>query len=86
MNHNSFEMEDYGKDENEKKYGQPTPPQYDPSKMRVPVGLFWSATDWLADQVDVEWLASLLPNIALYKRYDQYSHLGLGFLLFYTCN
>ena len=45
---------------------------------KVPVGLFWSGTDWLADMEDVEWLISQLPaeSLVMNRRYDQYSHIG----------
>ncbi len=40
--------------------------------------MFWSATDWLADYDDVQWLLEQLPShqIVWNRDYDRYSHLG----------
>jgi lysosomal acid lipase/cholesteryl ester hydrolase len=42
-----FHHYDYGKN-NMEHYGQDTPPEYDISKVTVPVSLYWSQGDWLA--------------------------------------
>ena len=47
--------------QNMKHYGQSTPPQYDIGKINTDVHLFWSPTDWLADEKDIE--GFLLKNI-----------------------
>jgi len=44
-------------------YGQFTPPDYDLRKVTAPVALFYSENDWLAAIVDVDQLASKLPNL-----------------------
>jgi len=63
VNHGTFARFDYGKIENLKHYRQTTPPSYDLSKVRAPVILMWGQRDWLADPVDVAWLATQLPNL-----------------------
>uniref|UniRef100_A0A0N4ZT72 Lipase n=1 Tax=Parastrongyloides trichosuri TaxID=131310 RepID=A0A0N4ZT72_PARTI len=56
------EMYDYrNKKENEKHYGQSTPPEYDLTKVNVDTYLFWSDSDWLGDTEDIE--THLLPNL-----------------------
>jgi lysosomal acid lipase/cholesteryl ester hydrolase len=49
-------------------YNSSTPPDYDLSKVTVPVALFWSDNDWLADPEDVKYLTSNLPNIVANDR------------------
>ncbi|CAD5232173.1 unnamed protein product [Bursaphelenchus xylophilus] len=46
---------DYGSAaENEKHYGQPTPPEYDLTRVQTPVYLYYSPSDWIADENDVK--------------------------------
>ena len=73
-----FQMMDFGVIENLKRYGQVSPPLYDPSRIRVPVGLFWSIIDTLADPEDLQWLIKTLdPKILVANHlYTQYSHVG----------
>lgn len=42
-------MYDYGKKENQNKYGSNTPPEYDLSKIKAPLAFFYSDNDILAD-------------------------------------
>lgn len=45
---------DYGSAaRNMEKYGQPTPPAFNVSRIRTPLHLFWSREDWLADDTDI---------------------------------
>ena len=64
-----FQRYDYGADENMKRYGSETPPEYDLSKIKVKTALFTGDVDTLADPEDVEWLEdeSGLPNIVFKK-------------------
>jgi len=62
---------------NNQHYGQTTPPDYDVSKVTTPTYIFWSPSDWLADQTDVELLAYRLRPETLkgYYRYEGYNHM-----------
>lgn len=46
-----FQYYDYGTKGNMNMYNRTTPPDYDLSKVNVPVGIFWSENDWLASPV-----------------------------------
>jgi pimeloyl-ACP methyl ester carboxylesterase len=41
----TFQRFDFGSAENQKRYGQPTPPAYDLSKVTCPVYLVWGQND-----------------------------------------
>jgi len=58
-----FRQYDYGMLDNLFVYGQFTPPDYDLRKVTAPVALHYSENDWLAAIVDVDQLASKLPNL-----------------------
>jgi len=58
-----FRQYDYGMLDNMFVYGQFTPPDYDLRKVTAPVALYYSENDWLAAIVDVDKLASKLPNL-----------------------
>ena len=49
VNSGKFCKYDFGRQENMKRYGTPTPPEYDLSKVKTPVTLMWGENDWLAD-------------------------------------
>jgi len=67
---------DWGRTKNIKMYNQPTPPRFDPAKVKVPVYAFWAGKDTLAAETDVEWLLGLLPNV-MESWYDPgMDHLG----------
>uniref|UniRef100_A0A2C9JRX8 Lipase n=1 Tax=Biomphalaria glabrata TaxID=6526 RepID=A0A2C9JRX8_BIOGL len=76
INSKNFQHYDYGSaSENMKHYGQPTPPLYDPRKVKVPVAIFRGDQDWLADPADVKWLLPQLHvthdvNIPHYEHLD----------------
>lgn len=65
----SFGMYDYGcglfSCENEKHYGQKTPPGYDLGNITVPTALFSGSEDMLGDPTDVQQLADDLPKSTL---------------------
>ncbi|VDP15604.1 unnamed protein product [Soboliphyme baturini] len=57
-------------------YGRLTPPLYDVGKITVPVSLFWSAEDWLADPQDVaEGLVSKLKTLFSSHFLQGFNHL-----------
>lgn len=74
-----FRQYDYGKSENKKRYGQPEPPDYDLSKIKVPTFLHYSKNDLLAAVEDVDILAEKLPADALEAKilipFDKFNHL-----------
>lgn len=43
-----FQKYDYGSNGNMALYNTTSPPDYDLSKVQVPIGIFWAANDWLA--------------------------------------
>lgn len=62
VSNDNLALYDYGTSGNQKKYGQPTPPEYDLTKIpsSVPIALFTGGDDYLADPTDVERLISTL--------------------------
>ncbi|XP_023224008.1 uncharacterized protein LOC111625178 [Centruroides sculpturatus] len=63
VNSKNFQMYDYGKTENMKKYNKTTPPEYNVENIRTPVALFYALNDFLADPVDVALLRMKLKNL-----------------------
>ena len=63
--HGTFQAYDYGSTrENNAHYGQPYPPIYNLSNIRIPVRLFAGTSDLLADITDVNYLwENLNPNV-----------------------
>lgn len=47
---NVFRQYNYGKIKNLRKYNSSTPPDYDLTKVKVPVGIFYGANDYLSNQ------------------------------------
>ncbi|XP_063540386.1 lipase 3-like [Cydia strobilella] len=74
----TFRRYDYGPAINMKVYGSEQPPKYQMSAVRVPVMLYFSTEDWLAQPADVEQLRSELPNVDAYQ-VPQFSHLDFQF-------
>ncbi|CAG9562617.1 unnamed protein product [Danaus chrysippus] len=66
---------DYGLIENLLKYKSVTPPEYDLTKVTVPIQLFYSDNDWLSNVTDVKILYSKLPNVAATYRLNKFNHL-----------
>lgn len=58
-----FQHFDWGRTDNVKHYGQDTPPEYDVSKIQVPITLFWANNDWLSSQKDINRLEKQLPHL-----------------------
>ncbi len=58
-------------------YGQPTPPAFDLSDLKVPVALFTGGKDDLADPADVSRLLNALPSSSVIRVHSEptYSHL-----------
>lgn len=69
---------DYGS-QNQEVYGQPTPPEYDISKVKIPTVIFYSENDWLADPQDVhDNIIKKIKNDTLkgINNLGSYNHLG----------
>ncbi|XP_045113942.1 gastric triacylglycerol lipase-like [Portunus trituberculatus] len=63
-----FQKFDFGLRENIVNYGQEQPPEYDISRIKVPITLFWADNDWLTGQEDINNLRQKLPNLqAIHK-------------------
>eukprot|EP01137_Pigoraptor_chileana_P019580 Opistho-2@80785 len=68
---------DFGSsEENFAHYGQPTPPLYDVTGLKVPSALFSGTHDSLADPKDVAQLLTMLPteNVLHYESIEGYGH------------
>jgi len=74
-----FQMYDYGcgifSCENQKRYGQKQPPQFDLTKVKVPTALYYGDHDTLGNPKDVVQLIQELPNIVFTQRQPSYAHL-----------
>lgn len=71
-----FRQYDYGYQGNLRKYEQPTPPDYDLSKVTIPIYLFTANNDWLSSEQDVANLESKLPNLkaTFLNEYKKFNH------------
>jgi gastric triacylglycerol lipase len=78
--HPVFRKFDYGRVENEKKYGQKTPPDYDLNLINLPVRGFIGTDDELGDPVDNAFLTAKLQNLG--KDYKTYTYDNCGHLTF----
>ncbi|XP_050510205.1 lipase member J-like [Diabrotica virgifera virgifera] len=59
-----FKRYDYGEKKNLEKYGTPTPPVYDLSKIEIPMAIFASENDWLATMENANQLYSeIQPSV-----------------------
>jgi len=76
----AFQMYDWGKEENLKRYNQTTPPQYDLSNFHVPSTLYYGGNDWLADSQDVHRLFDSLPKGVLHSKSFIKSWMHLDFI------
>lgn len=72
-----FKQFDYGRNENELRYGQATPPQYPVENITTPVALIYADNDWLAGPDDVQLLNRRLKNSLGMSRvpFDTFNHL-----------
>lgn len=62
--------------ENQKHYGQPTPPNYNLSNVNVNLALFTGSQDAFADPQDVALLKQLLPRSPVFEHNEaSYTHL-----------
>ncbi|KAG5670741.1 hypothetical protein PVAND_000983 [Polypedilum vanderplanki] len=66
----NFQNFDYGKEENERRYGSEHPTQYNLSNVNVPIALFYAQNDWLAGYQDVKKLYTNLHSAIIIKEYS----------------
>ncbi|XP_011148565.1 lipase 3 isoform X1 [Harpegnathos saltator] len=73
----SFQKYDHGAKQNKMLYGSIRPPEYNLSKIKTPVTIFYSDNDFLTHATDVQKLAKKLPNIRQVKKiqYDKFNHI-----------
>ncbi|XP_043268017.1 lipase 3-like [Venturia canescens] len=76
INSGRFQAYDYGASKNREYYNNTSPPDYDISRVKVPVALFVADNDWLASSVDVDSLWKQLPNkIAMFRvQFPKFNH------------
>lgn len=77
-----FLMYNYGASENKDRYGQETPPAYDVDRITVPIALFSSEGDTIADPKDVSLLAERLGSRLLFNHVvppKDFRHLDFAF-------
>ncbi|CAH8842441.1 unnamed protein product [Trichobilharzia szidati] len=71
-----FQKYDYGDEKNVEIYGQPDPPLYDISKLKVPIVIYYGGHDWLASPKDVRKLAKQINYTVSGVHYlPHYNHL-----------
>lgn len=74
----AFRRFDYGKQKNLDKYGQESPPDYDLSLIKFPVGIFSGDTDLMADPTDVKWTAQQLNHNLVFNKEYHLGHLSFA--------
>ena len=75
-----FQEYDYGAKENEKRYGQKTPPEIDLTTLsKVPIGLFAGKDDELGDPVDVAWLKTQIQKVLKTDKTYDLGHISFLF-------
>ncbi|XP_014486359.1 PREDICTED: lipase 3-like isoform X2 [Dinoponera quadriceps] len=77
INSKSFQKYDHGAKLNKTLYGSTVPPEYNLSKVKTPVTIFYSENDFLTHTTDVLKLARKLPNIIQVKKikYEKFNHI-----------
>lgn len=63
VNSGRFRKFDYGPSENLLRYNQPSPPDYDLQKAKIPTAVYYAESDWLTTVEDVRLLIKDLPNV-----------------------
>ncbi|XP_012225601.1 lipase 3-like isoform X2 [Linepithema humile] len=73
----SFRKFDYGSKENLALYGSTQPPKYRLERIKVPIAIFYSENDFLADYADIQKLVTRLPNVIQVKKiaYEKFNHI-----------
>lgn len=66
----TFKRYDWGKRENQKRYGSDSPPDYNLKALDFPIAMFGGSQDKMADPKDVEWTYNQLKDKVIF--YHQY--------------
>jgi len=74
VDHDEFQMYDYGTKGNEEHYGRKTPPLYFLSSLNVSTLIYYGGVDKLADEKDVEHLLKEIPRPVYTKFFPHYGH------------
>ena len=74
----AFKRFDHGKEENMKRYGQESPPDYDLSVIDYPIGIFSGDSDLMADPKDVKWTAEQLNHTLVFNQEYHLGHLSFA--------
>ncbi|XP_043069808.1 lipase 3 isoform X3 [Drosophila bipectinata] len=70
-----FRQYDHGREQNEILYQQAIPPSYNVRNIKTCVEMYYSENDYMSAVEDVEYLASLLPCVELYRiPYSDWNH------------
>ena len=69
---------DYGRIENNRRYGQATPPRIPLEDFDIPVALFQGSLDKLADPTDVEWLTQQISNKVVFRQMYELGHMSFA--------
>ncbi|XP_047990367.1 lipase 1-like [Leguminivora glycinivorella] len=75
VNSGRFCRFDFGEELNMKEYGVPSPPDYEVTKITVPMELFYSDNDMLSAEEDVRILRGRLPNVIGNNFLKDFTHL-----------
>lgn len=76
----TFRRFDHGKAENQKRYHQDTPPDYDLSKVKFPIAVFAGLKDVLADPEDVKWFQKVMKDQIVFSSTQlPFDHLTFAF-------
>ncbi|KAJ8687093.1 hypothetical protein QAD02_022887 [Eretmocerus hayati] len=70
MNSERFSRYDHGKKKNSRVYNSTNAPDYDLSKMKIPLGLFWAENDLVTSSKNVQRLYDEVPNKILKYEVD----------------
>ncbi|OXU21284.1 hypothetical protein TSAR_013378 [Trichomalopsis sarcophagae] len=75
MDLGEFRNFDYGTKDNLKVYGSPEPPNYDLSKIQIPIAVFCSDNDWVESPTDAKHFYEQVPNkLGFYEVDHSYNH------------
>ena len=80
-NEGRFCQMDYGSKQNQKIYGQSSPPDYNLNNIKAPTYLYSSYNDGLCDAKDVDTLVENMPNLAGDYRVPEQSFNHLDFIV-----
>jgi hypothetical protein len=69
-----FQQYDFGKKENQKRYGQNSPPEINISTFDTPVAMFVGKQDPLSSPAVGQWTNSQVKNTVYYKDLDNWDH------------